>query len=189
MEESEFTPISESPEDPGASYCTFWCSEMFSKSAAKDIYQIAAIKVRNGTISGEFQDYIRPLKATAAAKKSAAKEAGIDVEVLNSARDVDQVMSKFFSFVGDDVLVSTDALRNQERLITRAARYSGMKSIPNMFYDLLDYAADISEEFDMQNNTREHLLAHFGIKEENNALGKARANMEIYSHLKELDKK
>lgn len=188
IEESEFVPVSESTERPDTAYCVFWCAEVFSQSAAKDIYQIAAARIRKGIVSDEFQEYIRPWKATAAAKKTAAKETGIDVETLNSAEDVDLVMARFFSFVGDDDLVSTDALRSQEGLITRAARYSGMKSIPNKFFDLLDYAADISEDFDMKNNTREYLIVHFGIAEGKDALGKAKANMEIYRHLKELDK-
>lgn len=188
VEESAFIPVSESVEKPDKVYCVFWCAEVFSQSAAKDIYQIAAVRIRSGVVSDEFQEYIRPWKATVAAKKFAAKEAEIDVETLNSAEDVDLVMEKFFAFVRNDDLVSTDALRSQESLITRAARYSGMKSIPNKFFDLLDYAADISEEFDMQNNTRKHLLAHFNIEEGKDALGKAKANMEIYRYLKELDK-
>ena len=98
-------------------------------------------------------------------------------------------MGKFFSFVGNDILISTDALRSQEGLITRAARYSGMKSIPNLFFDLLDFAAEISPEFDMQNNTRDYLLSHFGIKEGLDALGKATANIQIYDCLKEMDKR
>lgn len=189
VSESDFIPLTESPEKPESDYCAFWCAEVFSTTAAKDIYQIGAVKVRNGVVSDEFQKYIRPQKSTATAKKSVAKEAGIDIEVLNSAEDVDQVMGKFFSFVGNDILISTDALRSQEGLITRAARYSGMKSIPNLFFDLLDFAAEISPEFDMQNNTRDYLLSHFGIKEGVDALGKATANIQIYDCLKEMDKR
>lgn len=188
VKESDFTPISEFIGKLGAEYCAFWCAELFSSSAAKDIYQIAAVKVRNGTVLDKFQKYIRPKKASVAAKKSAAKEVGIDIEVLNSAEDVDQVMDKFFSFVENDILVSTDALGNQAKLISRAARYAGMKSIPNLFFDLLDYAADVSSDFDMQNNNREYLLTHFKISEGKDALEKAKNNIEIYNHLMKLDK-
>ena len=188
VEESDFTPVSEFMGKLGGEYCAFWCAELFSNSAAKDIYQIAAVIVRNGVVTDEFQRYIRPKKATAAAKKSAAKETGVDIEVLNSAEDVDQVMKKFFSFVENNILVSTDALGNQAKLISRAARYSGMKSIPNLFFDLLDYAANISSEFDMQNNNREYLLMHFNISEGKDALEKAKKSVEIYNHLMELDK-
>lgn len=188
VSESEFMPICESSDKPVAEYCSFWCAEVFSNVAAKDIYQIAAVKIKDGVITNEFQSYIRPQRATAAAKKSAAKEAGISVEVLDSAEDVDQVMKKFFSFVGNDILVSTDALGTQAKLISRAARYSSMKGIPNLFFDLLDYAADISSDFDMQNNSREYLLTHFKINEGKDSLEKAKKNIEIYNHLMELDK-
>lgn len=188
VKESEFIPIVESFEQPVTEYCSFWCSEVFSNSAAKDIYQIAAVKIRDGIVSDVFQSYIRPQKSTASAKKSAANEAGIDVEILNSAEDIDQVMYKFFSFVENNILVSTDALGNQAKLISRAARYSGMKSIPNLFFDLLDYAADISSDFDMQNNNREYLLTHFNISEGKDSLEKAKINIEIYNHLMEIDK-
>lgn len=188
VEESDFKPISESSEEPVAEYCSFWCAEVFSNVAAKDIYQIAAVKIKDGIVTDEFQSYIRPQRATSAAKKSAAKEAGIDVKIIDSAEDVDQVMKKFFSFVGNDTLVSTDALGTQAKLISRAARYTGMKSIANLFFDLLDYAADVSSDFDMQNNNREYLLAHFKINEGKDSLEKAKKNIEIYNHLMELDK-
>lgn len=188
VKESEFKPISESFEKPATEYCSFWCAEVFSNSAAKDIYQIAAVKVKNGTIINEFQSFIRPQKSTVAAKKSAAKEVSIDVEILDSAKDVDQIMTEFFSFVENNVLVSTDALGNQAKLISRAARYAGMRSIPNLFFDLLDYAADISSEFDMKNNNREYLLSHFKIKEGKSSLEKAKVNIELYNYLMGLDK-
>ena len=64
------------------------------------------------------------------------------LSVIEGAEDVDQVMVKFFDFVGDAVLVSTGALGEQARLLCRAARYAGMKRLPNKLYDLLDLAAE-----------------------------------------------
>lgn len=93
-------------------------------------------------------------------------------------------MPKFFEFVEDDVLVSTGALGNQAKLISRAARYAGMREIKNEFYDLLDLAADTSSEFDLANNTREYLLAHFSIVEGKSALEKAQINKQLYDALK-----
>ena len=58
-----------------------------------------------------------------------------------------------------------------------------MREIPNEFFDLLDYAADISEEFDLANNTREYLLRRFVVSEGKTALEKAFANQCIYDAL------
>lgn len=93
-------------------------------------------------------------------------------------------MLKFFAFVGNDVLVSTGALGNQAKLISRAARYAGMREIKNEFYDLLDLAADTSVEFDFANNTREYLLEHFFITEGKSALEKAKINKKLYDALR-----
>ena len=152
-------------------------------SAAKGIYQVAAVKVRNGVITEEFQELIRPWDGVAD-RKDAAKKAGVELSVIESAEDVDLVIPKFFAFVGDDVLVSTGALGNQAKLISRAARYAGMREIKNEFYDLLDLAADTSSEFDLANNTREYLLTHFSIAEGKSALEKAQINKHLFDALK-----
>ncbi len=181
--EDEFAPIKECFEDALTNYCAFWCSEAFSPSAAKCIYQIGAVKVANGKELDSFESFIRPWDAGVNARKSAAKEAGVPLEVIEAAEDVDLVMPKFFTFVGDDVLVSTGALGNQAKLISRAARYAGMKEIPNVFYDLLDLAADTSADFDLANNTRAYLLSHFAITEGKTALNKAQVNKRLYDAL------
>lgn len=82
------------------------------------------------------------------------------------------------------MLVSTGALGNQAKLISRAARYAGMKEIKNEFYDILDLAANTSAEFDLANNTREYLLTHFSIAEGKSALEKAQINKQLYDALK-----
>ncbi|MGM9602461.1 MAG: hypothetical protein ACI3W5_12885 [Faecousia sp.] len=184
VRENAFAPINECFDDELEDYCAFWCAEAFILSAAKGIYQIAAVKVRGGQITDVFQSLIRPWDGTAA-RKDAAKKANVDLSVIESAEDVDLVMPKFFSFVGDDTLVSTGALGNQAKLISRAARYAGMKEIPNAFYDLLDLAADTSTDFDLANNTREYLLSHFSIPEGADSLEKAKINKRLYDALKD----
>ena len=62
-----------------------------------------------------------------------------------------------------------------------------MTEIPNQFLDLLDYAADCSEEFDMEHNTRAYLLEHFAQAEGQDASEKAKANVCLYEKLKELE--
>lgn len=183
IKESEFAPLKECFDDDLVDYCAFWCADTFSLSAAKGIYQIAAVKVRDGVITEEFQELVRPWDGVAD-RKDAAKKAGVELSVIESAEDVDLVLPKFFAFVGDDALVSTGALGNQAKLISRAARYAGMREIKNEFYDLLDLAADTDSVFDLANNTREYLLAHFSVAEGKSALGKAQINKQLYDALK-----
>ena len=181
--ESEFEPIEECYEDELVDYCGFWCSEAFSISSVKCIYQIGAVKVVDNEIADTFEAFIRPWDGGKNARKAAAKEVGVPLEVIESAEDVDLVMPKFFEFAGNHVLVSTGALGNQAKLMSRATRYAGMKAIKNEFYDLLDLAADTSDEFDLANNTREYLLSHFSISEGKSALEKAQINKQLYDAL------
>lgn len=183
IKESEFAPIRECLDDDLTDFCTFWCDDTFSLSAAKSIYRIAAVKVRDGVITEEFQELIRPWDGVAD-RNDAARKAGVELSVIESAEDVDLVMPKFFAFVDDDVLVSTGALGNQAKLISRAARYAGMREIKNEFYDLLDLAAGTDSVFDLANNTREYLLAHFSIAEGKSALEKAQINKQLYDALR-----
>lgn len=183
IKESEFAPINECFDDDLANYSAFWCAEAFSLSTSKSIYQIAAAKVRDGKVVDEFQSYIRPWDGSIG-RKAAAKEANVDLDVIECADDVDIVLSKFFEFVGDNTLVSTGALGNQAKLISRAARYAGMKEIKNEFFDLLDLAADTDSKFDLANNTREYLLSYFAIKEGDTSLQKTLVNIQLYEALK-----
>ena len=181
VDEDKFEPIKEcidAPED----YCAFWCAEAFSISASKPIYQIAAVKVQAGKITDEFQSFVRPWDANKASRQSAAKEAGVPLSVIEGAEDVDQVMVKFFDFVGDAVLMSTDALGNQKNLLCRATRYAGMKRLPNELYDLLDFAGEIDSKFGFMNRTE--LLKAFSFAEGTDSIGKAKANIVLYEALK-----
>ena len=187
VKEEDFEPLVEFSGDSLTDYCVFWCSEttpITGPKNKKDIYQIAAAKVKEGKIIDTFESLVHPPKVNEI--KIAAKEIDIDEEMLLEAEDVDLVMLKFFAFVGDDVLVSTGALGNQAKLISRAARYTGMNAIKNEFYDILDFAADISEKFDGKNNTREYLLSRFSVKEGKTALEKAKINKQLYDLLKGL---
>lgn len=180
--ENEFIQPGECLEAP-KDYCAFWCAEAFSVAVSKPIYQIAAVKVQAGKITDEFQSFVRPWDANKASRQSAAKEAGVPLSVIEGAEDVDQVMVKFFDFVGGAVLVSTGALGDQAKLLCRAARYASMKCLPNELYDLLDLAAETDSKFDLKNNNRSYILQWFNIAEGADALGKAKANVTLYEAL------
>ena len=178
--ENEFAPIKECFDVPD-NYCAFWCSAAFSVAGAKPIYQIAAVEVENGVVTGEFQSFVRPWDANKASRQSAAKEVGVSLSVIEGAEDVDQVMAKFFDFVGDAVLVSTGALGEQKNLLCRAVRYAGIKSLPNELYDLLDLAGETDSKFDFK--SRAELLEMLNIAEGTDSLSKAKANVELFNAL------
>lgn len=182
ISESDFKPIKDCLASSLDSYSAFWCECCYAYKGIKAIYQIAAVKVKNGKIMDKFESYIRTWDGVKA-RKAAAKQAGVSEDYLNACKDVDQVMKKFFEFVGDDVLVSTEASGEQAKLMSRAARYAGMSEIKNEFFDLLDMAEDTSKEFDLENNTREYLLKELAIDEGESALAKAEINIKIYDKL------
>ena len=188
VDENEFEAIEETEEYSIKNYCSFWCSKSLQVLKTKlpdDIYQIAAIRVRNDLIIDEFQCFIKPERKRD--RKYILNQIGEETDIFLDAEDIDQVMTRFFAFVGEDVLVSTGALGSQGSLISRAARYNGMKRINNLFLDLLDYAAEVDNEFDMQNNNREFLLNYFGINEGNDSLEKAKKNVELFIKFKGVD--
>lgn len=169
-------------------YCAFWCAECFSTVKAKDIYEIAAVRVRNDKKVDTYRSFIKPWDAGTSAKKSAAKEAGITEEELSKQRTVDVVMKEFFEFVGEDILVSTDAMGKQRDYLSRAARYAQMSTIKNNLLDILYYAEDISENYEGKNNTRTYIIKDLKVKEGKNSLEKAIANHQLYQKLKNLEK-
>ena len=178
--ESEFAGYKEcidTPED----YCAFWCSSVSNGRGIKDVYQIAAVKVKAGEIVATYESLIKPWDSQRTVK-AAAKVLGIPTEEMNYASDVDLVMPKFFHFTGNLPLVSTDALAEQWKLLSRATRYSGMTEIKNEMLELLDLASDTDDEFD-DNNNRAYLLNFFKIEEGETALDKAKANKSLYEAL------
>lgn len=181
--EDDFKSLSEYTGAAPDSYCAFWCASGFSVTAAKCIYEIAAVKVKAGKITGQFQSYVRVWDGIAA-RKAAAKDGGIPVETLEAANDVDLVMKHFFDFVGNSVLLSTDALGAQAKLISRAARYAGMVEIKNQLLDLLDLAEDSLPALTLAEDSREGLLKHFQIAEGKDALSRAEANHKLFQKLK-----
>lgn len=181
--ESEFAPVKSYRGGNLSDYCAFWCSSVFSAGPSPCIYQIAAVKVLGGQVADTFAALVRPWDVGDSSRKAAARESGISLGEIEAADDVDLVMPKFFAFVEHNVLVSTEALGLQKRLLSRAARYAGMHGIENEFLDLLDLAADISEQFDFENNSRDHLLTCFQITEGKNAPEKALANKQLYDVL------
>ena len=167
-------------------YCAFWCSSCFSLVTSQDIYEIAAVKVRKNQQVEVFQSYIKPWKAGESAKKSAAKEAGISLEELNAQKSVHVVMKEFFEFVGNDVLVSTDAMGKQMSLLTRAARYSKYTRIQNQVLDILYYAEDNCEKYGKISLNRQMLISDFKMVEGRDALEKATINHKMYQKIKKM---
>lgn len=187
VKESDFILPDEHIGGPLDTYVAFWCYEC-SAMVGKGTCQIGAVKVNEGKIVDEFQEYVRPWDHIEKQCQAAAKKLNIAEEVFKSAETVDIVFTKFMQFVESYVLISTGAMGEQLSLISRAARYAGLKTIDNKLFDILDYAAEVNPEYDLMNNNREYIIKDLGIEEGFNALAKARVNMRLYEKLKELDR-
>lgn len=147
-------------------------------------YQIAAVKIREGKETDCFIHNIKPWDDSKQVKRAAKLLEIEESDLKSEGNDVDEVIKVFFDFVGNDILVSTGILSGAERQsLSRAARYAGMKKIDNELMDILDFAADLDEEFDMENNSREYLLKYFGIEDGKDALAKTRATKLLLEKL------
>lgn len=182
--ESDFEPITEYVGDKISDYCSFWCNEAFALHNHKDIYEIAAIRVRGDKIISRFQRFIRPWSAGSVAKRDVARKLEISEDDVEKLEGVYDVIKDFFDFVGKDILLSTDALGKQKDLLSRAARYADMTRISSQFLDLLDYAADVNSNYDMKNYNREFLISHFSLEDDGDAMVKAENNVKVYNALK-----
>lgn len=193
VNEGDFTQFNEEDEYVHQDYCAFWCKEAKVKKkykAPRGICEISAIKVRGGIAVDEFKSYVRPGYG-GGSKKDAILNLDLGLDYLENASpeevDVDHVIKRFMDFVGSDVLISTDALGYQAKLLSRAMRYAGMNGVENGFVDLLDYAELVSDEFDMENNSREYLVKYFNLEDTDSTIGKTHLNVEIYRKLMEMD--
>lgn len=184
VKESDFGEINECQDSNINTYCSFWCNYVENIKGIKAIYEIAAIKVIDGEIVSEFEKFIKPWDGRSFIE-SAAKLRKIDYEILNTSDSVLVVVKSFLDFVENHVLVSTGALGNQLKVLIRALRYNKISIIDNKFLDILDFAADVSEEFDMANNTRQFLLDKFNLTDEIDAKSKALNNIKLFNALKE----
>lgn len=184
VKEGDFKKINECMEYNIDSYCSFWC-EIITINGITDVYQIAAIKVVDNEIVDNFEKYIKPWDGKKYVE-IAAKKANISFDEFNSFENVDDVINDFCKFVGNNILISTDALGNQLKYLTRAYRWARLDHFDNTFLELLDFAADVNEVFDMNNNNRDFLLKTFKLKDEKNALSKAYNNILIFNKLKEM---
>lgn len=176
VKEGDFKPIAETLEPP-ISYVSFWCREVFS-TVSKDICEIGLVKMEEGKETGSFHKYIKPWSSSV----SAVKQLKLEKE-LESAEDVDIVMKQALEFAKGFVMLAPGALDSQSKLIVRAARYAGISEIDNCFFDLLDYADEISDDFEIW--TREKLLEKYQINDAQNAVDKARINVQLYKAMSE----
>ena len=182
VKEDEFESIDEYDGNPCEvnSYTCFWCSAI-DTNFVKDMYQIAAIKIKNGVIVKKFQEVV---KYRDGINKKIIKHYNFLNQEIEKADEIDIVTNRFFEFVGGDILVSTDAFSSQGQIISRSARHAGLKKIENKFMDLLDFAAEVSTNFDGKNNSREFLVQFYSLTEGEDSLSKAELNYKIFELLK-----
>jgi hypothetical protein len=140
-----------------------------------------------------FGDYIDVYDMTQAVEDGATRPVYYESRVvklnldeeLEHARPVHVAYAKFMDFVNDHTLVSLGAFDAQSKLLTRAARYSGVKQITNGFFDVLDYADEVLESGEMF--TVESLLGRYGLEPSINAMDMARNNVKVFERIRSED--
>ena len=185
IKDSDFVANNEWLDDIPSSYISFYCRGVYSTKTVITMYDIGAVKVSNGNIIDTFYDIVKPweeLKEDIAA----ANELKISIEELHKADEVDVAMKKFMNFVQDSLLVSTEGLGVQKKILTRALRYAYYTKLDNPIADILDYAASKNSMFDFENNTRNYLINYFNIPNGNNSLDKAIANYKIIEEIRKI---
>ena len=181
IKESDFTPPRITYTVDENNYTTFWFDDAFTISKMRVAYSVAAVKVRDSVITDRFSSFINPNEGTATVK-DAAKKAGVDADTIKNAPDIDLVMTDFFKFVGDDVLVTSE-IGNQRRLLSRGARYTGMSTITNNIFSL----DDLAEEMGIDETDRTALLNMFGLEEGTTSLEKAEINITLLKKINEYE--
>jgi len=185
VKESEFEVKNIWLDDIPSEYVAFYCKGIYSNKTVITMCEIGAVKVNNGKIEDEFYDIVCPWEDSKI-RKEAAKELNISLDEIEKSDEVQEAMKKFFEFAKDKLLVSTEGLGVQKNILTRAMRYAEYKSLDNPIGDILDYASNVDEKFDFENNTRDFLIKYFNLKEGNNSLEKAKICYEIVEKLRNM---
>lgn len=107
------------------------------------IYEIDAVKVVSGVISGErYHTYVKPYKK---GLEKVAESAGIPSDILKDSPQMWEMFNLFMDYAGDLVLVGYDVMRIGSKFLARAGRYAN-RIVNNLYFDLKRGALNASGE-------------------------------------------
>ncbi len=188
VSQSQFKPLKKFTGQKPHNYCSFWLSAIEILPGVYSLFQISAVKVRDDQIIDEYQKLARPLSSD---MKFYTEQHNwgfhISADELQLANDVDIVMKDFMSFVGDDVLISTDINNYQGKILIRAARYSGFTEIENEIIDIYELSKYSTFNVSMYRNLISNdALSNADLLDDEDGIGKAIANVKMMNNLNEM---
>jgi DNA polymerase III epsilon subunit family exonuclease len=150
-------------------------------SPRKDaVIEISAVKVRQGTVVGEFNELVNPGRPI---PYGASQINNIFDEMVKDAPFFDEVLGRFIDFIGDDVLVGHNIHKFDMSFICRdAEKYFG-RTIGNDYIDTLQMAKECFP--DWQHRRLGDLAAHYGISTSgaHRALADCMMNQQVYERM------
>ena len=144
-----------------------------------DIIEIAAVRVRNNIITDEFESFVKPNGSVPA---QITLLTGITDDMVADAPSIEQVLSEFRLFAGNDVLIGHNIKSFDMRMISAKAAACGM-SFDN---ELVDTLAMAKRLLNMTHNRLSDVCSHYSITNDNahRALSDVIATHECYQRLK-----
>lgn len=146
------------------------------------IVEIAAVRVRDGQIVGEFHRLINPGMPIEAEAQSVHNIS--DAEVADQPQ-IDAVWPDFLSFIGNDIIVAHNGYSFDFKIIDRIARDLNLPKLNNTRYDSLILARNL---YPNASNSIDGLIERFRLKTDarHRALDDVRVLHEIFSKMLEV---
>lgn len=148
-----------------------------------EVIEIAAVKVRNGKIVDTFSSLVKPFFKV---PNEITVLTGICDEMLIEAPKVEDIISDFIDFIGNDIILGHNIASYDSCIIYDICYHLDMKHFSNDMLDTAQYARHC--RIDVPNNKLTTLTKYLGIEHKNahRALGDCIANHECYQKLKSL---
>lgn len=172
VSERDFQPFNRTPDIPDT-YVALWITSEFAIKVNESV-EISAVRVQEGELIDTFHSFIRPTNYP-------RKPVHVKEEDYKNAPCISDVFSKFIEFLKDDVIASA-GFDEQQKLLSRLARYSKMDHIDNKIFDAVEFGEDLEE--DIVSYTRSTLLERYGVSEGYTGLEKAKATMYVIEKMR-----
>lgn len=151
-------------------YCVIDLETTGLSQNKNDIIEIAAIKIKNGNEIEYFDQLVKPQQEVSL---KTSYLTGITNDDLESARNVDEVINEFSTFVG-----TTSIVGHNVGFDARFLEKNGLDLTTQITVDTLEYAQSVN--LDTKNNELETLKEYYGInRDSHNALEDCRTTNDI----------
>lgn len=148
------------------------------------IIEIAAIKVRNEDVIDTFTTLVNPPYIDLTDFPEITDLTGITQDMLNDAPSEQEAITKFFNFLGDDIVVGHNV--NFDINFLYDSLYNTDKYLKNNFIDTLRFARKLLPE--LKHHRLSDVAIFFAVDTTNahRALKDCEITLQCYEHLKQL---